>query len=323
MRRLALHAAKIAISALLLYLALRGVQLGSVVERLNQINPLWLIAACGAVLIQIFFGALRWTYVTAQCAAPLSTSVSFRFTLIGTFFNQTLPSSIGGDAVRLWLLARTGAGWRAATYSVLVDRAIGLIALAIIVVLSLPWSYRLIDNNLGRTALLLIDFASLGAGIAFLVFSHLPWQWLQAFWPTRHLHALSVIANGVLFNRAHGLKILLLSLSIHVVTVIIAWCAAMSIDAPVAFGDIFLLIPPIMLITMLPISIAGWGVRESAMMVAFGYAGLARADGLMVSLLFGAAMFAVGAIGGIVWIINRNKTGAMPDAANIEKEIAP
>ena len=51
-----------------------------------------------------------------------------RFNLIGTFFNQTLPSSIGGDAVRLWLVARGGAGWRAATYSIFVDRAIGLIA---------------------------------------------------------------------------------------------------------------------------------------------------------------------------------------------------
>jgi len=37
---------------------------------------------------------------------PLATTQTFRFNLIGTFFNQTLPSSIGGDAVRLWLVAR-------------------------------------------------------------------------------------------------------------------------------------------------------------------------------------------------------------------------
>ena len=73
-----------------------------------------------------------------------------RFNLIGTFFNQTLPSSIGGDAVRLWLVARAGAGWRAATYSIFVDRAIGLIALAIIIVASLPWSYQS-DHQSRRT----------------------------------------------------------------------------------------------------------------------------------------------------------------------------
>lgn len=44
----------------------------------------------------------------------------------------------------------------------------------------------------------------------------------------------------------------------------------------------------------IPISIAGWGVREGAMMVAFSYAGLAENDGLIVSILLGAAMFVVG-----------------------------
>ncbi len=69
-----------------------------------------------------------------------------------------------------------------------------------------------------------------------------------------------------------------------------------------------MLIPPIMLITMLPISIAGWGVREATMMVAFGYAGLAQTDGTVVSLLFGASSFVVGAIGGLVWILSAEKT---------------
>ena len=124
-----------------------------------------------------------------------------RFNLIGTFFNQTLPSSIGGDAVRLWLVARGGAGWRAATYSIFVDRAIGLIALAIIIVASLPWSYNLIGDPHGRSALLLVDFAALAGGVGFLVLGTLPWPWLKRWWGTHHLHACSVIANRVIFSR--------------------------------------------------------------------------------------------------------------------------
>lgn len=89
--------------------------------------------------------------------------------------------------------------------------------------------------------------------------------------------------------------------------VAIAWCTAHAIGASVSFEQVFLLIPPIMLITMLPISMAGWGVRETAMMVAFGYSGLPQADGLMISLLFGFAYFIVGAIGGIVWIMSAEK----------------
>ena len=64
--------------------------------------------------------------------------------MIGTFFNQTLPSTIGGDAVALAAQNRPGAP---ASYSILVDRAVGLIALAIIVVCSLPWSYQLINSR--------------------------------------------------------------------------------------------------------------------------------------------------------------------------------
>src|SRR3569833_2447024 len=86
--------------------------------------------------------------------------------MIGTFFNQTLPSSIGGDAMRLWLLGRI-AGWREATYSVLVERAIGLIALAVIIVGSQPWSYPLIGSPKGRIALVIIDVAALASSLGF------------------------------------------------------------------------------------------------------------------------------------------------------------
>jgi uncharacterized membrane protein YbhN (UPF0104 family) len=62
-----------------------------------------------------------------------------------------------------------------------------------------------------------------------------------------------------------------------------------------------------MLITMLPISIAGWGVRETAMGMAFGYAGLMTNEGVNVSLLYGAVSFIVGAFGGLVWILSAEK----------------
>ena len=108
---------------------------------------------------------------------------------------------------------------------------------------------------------------------------HLPWPWLKRWWATHHLHACAVIANRVMFSRKHGPKIAVLSLLVHVLTVVIAWCVVRSIAAPVVFSQIFQLVPPVMLITMLPISIAGWGVREATMGLAFGYAGLMPTKG--------------------------------------------
>ena len=131
MRRILLSALKILISAALLYLALRKVDFYELASRFNVASLGWIGLAIAVTFLQIFVGVLRWREISAECGAPLGTAQAMRYNVIGTFFNQTLPSSIGGDAVRLWLVARAGAGWRAATYSIFVDRAIGLIALAV------------------------------------------------------------------------------------------------------------------------------------------------------------------------------------------------
>lgn len=121
------------------------------------------------------------------------------------------------------------------------------------------------------------------------------------------MHACSVIANEVIFSKRSGPKIAVFSLTIHALAVVIAWCCVRAIDAPSNFEQMFMVTPPIMLITMMPISIAGWGVREAMMLVAFGYAGLAETDGTMVSILFGAVYFIVGALGRLVWIFSAER----------------
>jgi len=316
MRQILLSAVKIVVTVVLLYFALRKDDLIELYSRFTQINPgwiiLWITLAIAVTLVQILVGVLRWRVISTACAAPLGFGQAMRYNMIGTFFNQTLPSAIGGDAVRLWLLARSGAGWRAATYSVFIDRAVGLIALAVLVVASLPFSYRLITDPEGRTALLLVDLAAFAVGAGFLVLGCLNWSWLKSWRAIRDIHACAVITRQLLLGLAKGPVMWLLSLSIHVLAVVLAWCVARAIGAEVAFAQVFLLIPPVMLITMLPISIAGWGVREASMALAFKYASLDYSDGAQVSLLFGAVYFLVGALGGIVWIVSGEKVSRNP-----------
>lgn len=153
MRQFLLVTIKILISGALLYLALRGVNVSAILTRVNQISLGWILVAIVVTLVQILLGALRWREISVLCAAPLTAAQALRFNMIGSFFNQTLPSSIGGDAVRLWLVNRTGAGWRAATYSVLVDRAIGLVALAILIA-TFGWQSRPRRFQRGRRCLM-------------------------------------------------------------------------------------------------------------------------------------------------------------------------
>lgn len=307
MRNFLLFSAKISVSGALLFFALGKINFDDLVSRLGIGSIGWIALAIAITLLQMTFAALRWREITGQCGAPLTTAQVLRFTLIGSFFNQTLPSSIGGDAVRILLVRRTGPRWRAAGYSVFVDRAIGLISLAIIVVATLPWSFELISDINGRYALLLIDFAALAGGIGFLVIGRLPQAWLSTRWQTKDIFACSVITNQLIFSGRRGWRIAVLSLSIHILTATIAWCVGRSIDAPVAFFEVFQLIPPVLLITMIPISIAGWGVRETTMGIAFGYAGLMVSEGINVSLLFGGVYFLVGILGGLVWILSSEK----------------
>ena len=101
----------------LLYFALRGVNFAEIQTRLTQNSRSWFLGWMAlsvlTILVQVFLGAMRWQEISVRCQAPLIVRQAFRYNMIGTFFNQTLPSTIGGDAVRLWLVSRTGAGWRA------------------------------------------------------------------------------------------------------------------------------------------------------------------------------------------------------------------
>ena len=307
MQRTLLLIAKIFASAALLYLALRGVNFAQVSARLSQIDFGWVVLAGAVSLFQLWLGAVRWRDVTRVCGADLPLARAFRYNFIGAFFNQTLPSAIGGDAMRVVLLGRSSRDWRIATYSVFIDRAVGLIALAVLVIGCLPLSWNLVLDQKGRYAIVLIGLGSIAAGAGFLTLAWLPWSWLDSWFPTRHLRACSVVANQVIFGRATAPRIAVVSITIHVLAVVIIWLLAQSITAAGQPSQLFALVPPVMLLTMLPISIAGWGLREAAMTVAFGYAGLPEADGLTVSLLFGALVFAIGAAGGLVWIFSSEK----------------
>lgn len=301
MRRLLSFLAKAAISIALLYLASRRVNAAGLGQRLRELDPSWIAFILTIVAVQLGLVALRWREIVAVCGAELSRTTALRFSFIGLFFSQVLPSTVGGDAARIWLLARNGAGWPVASYSVLIDRVIGVSALAVLVVGCLPWTLNLVQDPVARTALALIGFGILSAAATFFALGHAPAGLMQRWWLTRHLGAASLMA-GRLFRFAAGLRVAALSIVIQMLTVVAAWGAAMAAHVAIDFAHVLFLILPVILISTIPVSIAGWGVREGAMVLAFSYAGLAERDGLIVSLLFGAATLAVGAVGGIVWI---------------------
>ena len=313
MRRLLSFLAKAGVSALLLYLSLGSVNLSIVGERINRLNAGWLFFILIILIVQTALLALRWRQIVLVSGANLSLPAALRYSLIAMFFNQTLPSTIGGDAARVWLLCRGGAGWRLASYSVLIDRGVGLFALAILVVACLPWSLALVREPVGGAALLTIGFGSIIGALIFTALAFAPKQIMNRWWLTRHLAATAAIAWRLCLSSRAVASVGMLSVAIQFLTVMAVWGAAQSINAPLEFAFALFLVPPVMLIAAIPISIAGWGLREGTMIVAFAYAGLSQDDGLAVSILFGVASFIVGALGGIVWIASGERLGPPPE----------
>jgi uncharacterized membrane protein YbhN (UPF0104 family) len=222
-----------------------------------------------------------------------------------------LPS-IGGDAARMWFLARASGHSKSAIYSVLIDRAAGLIWLAALVLVCLPWSMRLIESPVGRATLMLIGVGGVAAPLVLLALTHAGRKTLVRWRVTRHLTEVLAVAWTTLRSRRAGMSIAAITIAIHLLTVLAAWMIAKAIGSPLGFVQSMLLMPPVILIAAIPISIAGWGVREGALITAFSYAGLPESDALAISVLFGAGTFVVGAIGGSVWILTRDRKRPRP-----------
>jgi uncharacterized membrane protein YbhN (UPF0104 family) len=306
MRKALLLTLKAALSVALLYFSLRLVDIGTVATRLSRLDPGWGALGMAALVVQTGLLALRWHRILNRCGADLPVARMIRFVMIANFFNQTLPSSFGGDFVRIWLAGKA-TNWRAATYSVFLDRVVGLVALAAMVVACLPWSLQLVRDPVGRAALLVIGLGSLAAA---LVFVGLAWERLsilQRWSPTRHLAATANVALHILRSPSALVPIGAFSVLIHLLTAVAAWCAARAVGADLPLLDALFLVLPVVLILVVPISIAGWGVRESAMVAAFSYAGLPQSDGLIVSLLIGAGALLLGVAGGVIWIATTNR----------------
>ncbi len=302
MRRLVSFLFKAAISALLLYLCLRRVDLGGIAQRLGALDLRWIAFALVTLSVQLALNALRWREIVAICGAKLTLPTALRFTFIGQFFSQVLPSTVGGDGARIWLLARDGAGWPTSIYSVLIDRVVGVAVLAALVAVCLPWTLQLIRDPLAQAGLVLIGIGALFATAVFLALGIPKLRLMERWWITRHLATASRLA-WKLCRSATGLRVAAIAFAVHLLTVLAAWGLARAVHASIDPVQILFVVLPVVLLSTIPVSIAGWGVRESAMVLAFAYVGLPEGDGLIVSLpAYGAANLGTGAIGGLVWV---------------------
>jgi uncharacterized protein (TIRG00374 family) len=298
---------KAAVTLALVWLVLRGVDLGAALERMVSLSTGAAALAVGLLISHCFVAGWRWRMVMRLFGPVLPIGSSIRLFMEGYFFNNALPSTIGGDGVRIWRATSLGLPLGASINGVLLDRVTGLTGLFILVAAGQPLLYARIDDAATRLAFGAILLAGV-AGIALLIlFRFIPKRFIPS--PLHDgIDKLSEATYAAYLRPAVSLPVLGLSVVVHGLIVLSVYVIAIGLGLNVGLFESLVLVPAVILLSTLPVSIGGWGLREGLMVVALGLAGVAADAALTVSILFGLAQIAAGLPGGALWLLAGGRT---------------
>ena len=296
---------KITISLGLITFLISQVDVKEIISFLKNIDITIIVYALILLIIQIFIATIRWKFILKCQKIELDYKNTLQILWSGLFFNQAMPSGVGGDVIRGYYLKKQGMTLGRASLGVLMDRLFGMLGLVLLVLASLPLLFELVDDPIARIGVILI---ALGISLALLFvfftdklpgnFSHLK--------VIRGFYSLSQSSRHCITKRYNGLIILAMSILIHLMSVVAVMIMASGLELNVEWGGFLLMVPLAGLMMIVPISIAGWGVREGVMIVGFGYLGVAPEAALALSILYGLSILVVALPGGVVWMFKRD-----------------
>jgi uncharacterized membrane protein YbhN (UPF0104 family) len=267
-------ALRLAVSAALVAWILRRTPFHEVGAAFRSADLRFVLLALGLQLFDTFASVRRWRLLIRAQGGEAPFPGLVRAYFIGIFFNNLLPSTIGGDTVRVVHTSRSGVGRARALAIIFVDRSLGLLALLLFAIVGALAS--------GRLAWLIAGAAVLGlaAGLLFL-HRKLHWTW-------------AVLA------RASGWSLLL-----QTSVVLGGWCLARALHAPIPLPYFFLIVPLALIVMMLPVSINAIGVRENVWAFFFAAFGVPAALGVAVAWLSYGLVLLQALAGGAVYAWGR------------------
>ncbi|MBU2956559.1 lysylphosphatidylglycerol synthase transmembrane domain-containing protein [Paracoccus sp. 1_MG-2023] len=252
-------------------------------------DPRWLVAALAALTAQTLLSALRWQ-ITARALGqgiPLGRAVSEYY--LAQIVNQSLPGGVVGDAGRA-LRARGDGGLRRAGAAVAIERGLGQVALLAILLTALALPH---DLRLPQGLRMAIEGAALLAALAALVAMRTARDAIHAAVTSARMLPLQI-----------GLNIGIAALNIAGFAF-----AAHATGTGLAPAEAAIVVPLILLTMILPVTVAGWGLREGAAAAMFPLIGATPEAGLAASLCFGL-VFLTATLPGIA-VILRAETVAL------------
>ena len=253
---------------------------------IEQIGLFRFVLAVGLLMGSRFAISLRWYALLRGAGEPASYQASLKITFAGLFANNFLPSTVGGDGVRL--AGGLQAGWRGAVVaaSLVMDRLVGMFGMATFLPFALPkvLNYYLSEVLAGSP---LLAFSAVGSDDTpeGSILRHLlkrVWRFVVRIWQTILLWVRrpKSLVLPILYNYAHVL-----------LTFMMVWVILQGLGNPLSFLETGSLWAAVYFISLLPISIGGLGLQEWAIWFMFHQVGgISEAHSLTLALLYRTLM---------------------------------
>jgi uncharacterized membrane protein YbhN (UPF0104 family) len=310
-RSLAITAIKAAVSIGLLALLLSRVDVSRLWTVARQASPAWLATALLLYFAMVLASAVRWGVLLRAQHVRLSYSFLTQSFLVATFFNNFLPSNIGGDVVRITDTAKAAGSKTLATTVVLIDRGIGLLGLALMAATGASLMQRMAVGPVGPGMLWA------GFGLAAMIATP---ALLMPETATRLLQPLRVFHQEWVDARIEKLTYALTRFketpaalagcfvgAVVVQGILVGFYVAIarSMHIPIGFAELAVIVPVSFIVQMIPLSVNGFGVREATFGFYFTRLGLPLESALLVSFV-GAALIMVFSLSGGVAYLRRS-----------------
>ena len=303
---------KLALSLGLMAFVLRDTSLSALWATLRRVDPAWALAALGAPVVMMAVSVWRWDLLLRAQHVEVPARLLSESFWIASFFNNFLPSNIGGDVVRIADTSRPAGSKTLATTVVLVDRLLGLFALLTVGALGAMTARGL---GVDIPGVWWLQVAAFAAGAVALPLFAVPRLLDTLLAPLRALGRPWVLERAALLQdaflrfRARPSSLigaLAGALVVQVVIVAFYALAARSLAVPLPLFLAGVLVPVAMAVQMAPVSINGFGVREAVFSFFFVRFGLGVEAAVAVSLLGTALVMLFSLGGGALFLLRRH-----------------
>jgi uncharacterized protein (TIRG00374 family) len=310
-RSLLVNAVKAAVSVGLLYVLFSRVDLSRLWSVARQASPLWLGAALLLYFLMILASTWRWDLLLRAQHVRLAYSFLTQSFLVAVFFNNFLPSNIGGDVIRITDTAKPAGSKTLATTVVLIDRGIGLLGLALMAAIGATLMHRMAVGPVGP-GLLWAGFA-VGTMIATpaLLIPETATRVLQPLrvfhqeWVDARIEKLTFALTRFKETPAALAGCFAGAVAVQAILVAFYLAIARSMQIPIGFAELAVIVPVSFIVQMIPLSVNGFGVREATFGFYFTRLGLPLESALLVSFM-GAALIMVFSLSGGVAYLRRS-----------------